>query len=117
MKLSGKWFYGHEISPYGQEHGYLDYWTLSKAINHVMANDLMAKTDGVLGWWEPTSYGGYEAEVFQWFIVDEAGADVLSEIGEVVFYNSKLDLYLWGVTHCGTSWDYVLTDVPCNVGY
>ena len=30
---------------------------------------------------------------------------------EIVYYNSALDLYLWGITHFGTSWDYVLTDV------
>ena len=26
-------------------------------------------------------------------------------------YNEQLDMYLWGITHFGTSWDYVLTDV------
>ena len=30
---------------------------------------------------------------------------------EIVYYNDQLDLYLWGITHFGTSWDYVLTDV------
>lgn len=33
---------------------------------------------------------------------------------EIVYYNETLDLYVWGVTHWGTSWDYVLTDIPCE---
>jgi hypothetical protein len=28
-----------------------------------------------------------------------------------VFYNEKLDIYVWGITHFGTAWDYVLTDI------
>ena len=59
----------------------------------------------------------YNAEVFQWFIVSDNGAEILKECGEIVYYNETLDMYLWGVTHWGTSWDYVLTDIPCNVPY
>lgn len=59
----------------------------------------------------------YTPEIFQFYIVDDNGAEILQEINEIVFYNSALDVYLWGVTHWGTSWDYVLTDIPCNCGY
>ena len=55
-----------------------------------------------------------EPEVFQWFIVDDWGARLLQEIDEIVYYNEKLDMYLWGVTHCGTSWDYVLTNIKID---
>ena len=55
-------------------------------------------------------------EVFQWYIVGDNAPAILEENNEIVYYNEQLDLYLWGVTHCGTSWDYVLTDIPCNVG-
>lgn len=53
-------------------------------------------------------------EVFQWFIIDGWGAELLQRINEVVYYNEKLDMYLWGVTHYGTSWDYVLTSVKID---
>lgn len=164
MKVCGKYFCGNEISEYGQKNGYVDYRTLAKAFDAVMANDLMAKTDAAcLGYWEPigegeeyyedndgNSYNYAEAQsrigelreelaevddenavgeiesdiesledahyldVFQWFIVDGNGADILQEAGEIVYYNNELDLYLWGVTHYGTSWDYVLTNIRCN---
>lgn len=48
------------------------------------------------------------------FIVDDWGARLLQDIGEVVYYNEKLDMYLWGVTHYGTSWDHVLTNITID---
>ena len=55
------------------------------------------------------------ADVFQWFIISEHGASILQEYtDEIVYYNEELNIYLWGVTHYGTSWDYVLTDIECT---
>ncbi len=56
----------------------------------------------------------YQDEVYQYYIVSDNGARILEEFNEIVYYNEKLDMYVWGVTHFGTSWDYVLTDIPCN---
>lgn len=53
-----------------------------------------------------------EPEIFQYFIVDDWGGRLLQEVNEIVFYNETLDMYLWGVTHYGTGWDYVLTNIP-----
>ena len=53
-------------------------------------------------------------KVFQWFIVDDWGARLLQDINEIVYYNEKLDVYLWGVTHYGTSWNYVLTSIKID---
>lgn len=57
-----------------------------------------------------------EPDIFQWFIVDNNGASILQEVNEIVYYNDTLDMYLWGVTHYGTAWSHVLTDIPCNTG-
>lgn len=53
----------------------------------------------------------YIPEIYQYFIVSNQGAEILEEAGEIVFYNDVLDMYVWGVNHWGTSWDYVLTNV------
>lgn len=53
-------------------------------------------------------------EVFQWFIVNDLGAGLLQDINEIVYYNDTLCMYLWGVTHYGTSWDYVLTSIKID---
>lgn len=57
-----------------------------------------------------------EQEIYQYFIISEAGADILKDYtNEIVYYNSRLDMYVWGVTHWGTSWDYVLTDIKIEL--
>lgn len=55
-------------------------------------------------------------ECFQFFIVSDSGADILRDANEPLWYNETLDMYVWGVTHYGTAWSYVLTDIPCNTG-
>lgn len=122
MFIHGKYFYGNEVSEYGQEHGYVDYRTLAKAFDAVMNNDIIQRTMDI-GYWECVSGNEYDeeteeyADIYQYFIVDGNGAEILQEAGEIVFYNEALDMYVWGVTHWGTSWDYVLTDIKCNVPY
>ena len=59
----------------------------------------------------------YPPEVYQWYIISDNGARILDECDEIVYYNEEIDMYLWGVTHWGTGWDYVLTDIPLNCGY
>lgn len=56
-----------------------------------------------------------DPEVFQWFIISDWGAKLLQqETSEIVYYNETLDMYLWGVTHYGTSWGYVLTSIKID---
>lgn len=54
-------------------------------------------------------------EIFQYFIVSDAGAELLKDYGEIVYYLPALDIYVWGVTHYGTSWDYVLTNIKIDL--
>lgn len=47
-------------------------------------------------------------EVYQYYIINYQDAERLAEYtNELVYYNEALDLYILGVTHWGTSWDYV----------
>lgn len=51
------------------------------------------------------------SEVFQWFIIDSSTANRIKRAtDELIFYSDKLDVYVLGVTHFGTSWDYVGTE-------
>jgi len=176
MQVHGKYFYGNEISEYGQENGYVDYGTLAKAFDAVLNNDIIQKTYEI-GYWEQESgmvdnteeieelqeeidsimydisemidadesfensekhlamvskmeelqdkineleeeqEDSYNEECYQYYIVSDNGAEILKEINEIVFYNEELDMYVWGVTHYGTAWSYVLTNIKCNVPY
>lgn len=53
-----------------------------------------------------------QPEIFQYFIISDSGYNILKyHTNEIVYYIPVLDIYVWGVTHYGTSWDYVLTDI------
>lgn len=55
--------------------------------------------------------------VFQWFIVSSYGAELIQDYtDDPVYYLPVMDIYVWGITHFGTSWDYVLTDVKLELG-
>lgn len=120
LSIKGKYFYGNKVSDYGLENGYVDYGTLAKSFQCVLNNGIIAKTEGVIGYWEQISGWGdnddyYVPEIFQWYIVDDNGATILQEVGEIVYYNDELDMYVWGVTHCGTHWNYVLTNIKIEL--
>ena len=78
-------------------------------------------------WCENIEVGdGYDKEndcfidIFQYFIVDFNSytyehilQKYAKQLGEefILYYIEELDLYILGVTHFGTGWDYVLTDI------
>ena len=127
--ISSNYFYGNEVSQYGQQHGYVDYRTLARAFDAVMVNDItkLFYCDINGEWNEPEYYNGteywtdedgneYYNEIFQYYIIDGNGADLLQRwTDEIVYYLPALDMYVWGVTHYGTSWDYVLTDIKIEL--
>lgn len=106
--------YGYKVSDYALEHGYLDYYTLSKIVGgHILNNEIISVT-GIENW--EMVNGDYNEDeyydIFQYFIITWMGYEFLSEYtDEFVYYNEDLDMYVWGITHFGTSWDYVLTDI------
>lgn len=124
FKLAGKYFCGNEISAYGQEHNRLDYATFAKAFDAILNNSIMEKGWNIGNGWELVNGSDYDeendeyTEVYQWFIVSDDGAQMIQDYtDEILYYHEELDIYLWGVTHWGTSWNYVLMDIPCNCGY
>ena len=124
FKLAGNYFCGNEISAYGQEHNHLDYATFAKSFNTVLNNNVFGMGWNIGNGQELVNGSMYneetdeEQEVFQWFIVSDNGAQMIQDYtDEILYYHEELDIYLWGVTHWGTSWDHVLMDIPCNCGY
>lgn len=108
--------YGHKVSEYGLKHGYLDYYTLSEIVGDCVLNNNIFEYAGYGNWalesGEEEDEDGYFQEVYQYYIISDSGASFLDEYtDELVFYNEELDMYLWGITHFGTSWDYVLTNI------
>lgn len=131
MKLYRGSVRGVKVSEYGLQNGYLDYFTLSKMVGDHILNNTVFRAE--IGTWELLNGDDYygvdpdgdycdpDAEecvytefvdIYQFYIIDENGYQFLAHnTDELVYYNEELDMYLWGITHFGTSWDYVLTDI------
>ena len=121
-KLYGTHFYGNEASDYAKENGFLDYATLAKSFDAVLNNNIM-QVMAEIGYWEIENGSDYNEEteeyedIFQYYIISDEGARILKDwTDEIVFYNEELDMYVWGVTHFGTEWSHVLTDIQLNCG-
>lgn len=54
-------------------------------------------------------------EIYQFFIIDNQLADVLSRhTNEIILYSEDLDVYVLGVTHFGTAWTHVPSEWIIN---
>ena len=112
---NGTIFGNIKLSDYAKEHGRVDYAALAKMLGGAILNNEIIKHESEYWIIENGSFydeDNNESEVFQYFIISPYGARMLQEYtDELVFYNEELNIYLWGITHFGTSWDYVLTDI------
>lgn len=126
IKHYSKYFYGNKISDHGLKHGYVDYSTLAKAFDGVLVNDITKLFYNTIGgeYVEPALYNGsdYDEEndcyydIYQYYIISRNGAEILSDYtDEIVYYIDTLDMYIWGVTHFGTMWSGVLTDIKLEL--
>lgn len=107
MKLYDGKVYGFEVSCYGLENGYLDYQTLAQIVGPCILNNTVFE----VGYWGLINGDDCE-DVYQFYIIDQQGSKFLEEYtDEIVYYNDELDMYLWGITHFGTAWSHVLTDI------
>ena len=99
--------YGVKVSEIGLERGYLDYRALANILEDCILNNTIREqtmTD-----WEIVA-GEFDEMIMSDYIISRRGYEFLKEhTDEIVFYNEALDVYIWGVTHWGTSWDYELT--------
>lgn len=109
IKLYENKAYGIKVSEHGLENGYLDYRTLATIVGDGILNNTIRSA--TMEDWEIVT-GEFDGMIYQDYIISESGYEFLKEYtDEIVFYNEELDVYVWGITHYGTSWDYVLTSI------
>lgn len=110
--MKTEYFLGEKVSSYGISHNRVDYYTLSKTFNHVLGNDVWRA-----GFKKELIHGDVidDTDVYQVFIIDENGKDILCKYtNENVYYIKELNMHLWGVTFYGTRWDNLLTNIVLN---
>lgn len=116
LRLYNNKVYGIEVSSYGLENGYLDYQTLARMVGDCVLNNYIFEYGGYENWALENGMeedeDGYFNEVYQYYIISNDGARLLKDLtDEIVFYHEELDMYLWGITHFGTAWSHILTDI------
>ena len=136
MEQEKKYFWGFELSEKEVKKNRLSYYTLSRCFDAVLCNNIvevdeMLFDNVISGDFEiyynengdEITYDEYledenayveNVDVYQWFIVEDNAKDLLEDAGEIVLYSEKLDCYIWGVTHYGTSWRYVFTSIKID---
>ena len=107
-----EFFHGHKVSKYGIENGFVDYRTLSNLFDCVLCNNVTKYELELVNGSDFDEETEEYSEFYQYYIIDESGYRILSDTDEVVYYCEDLDVYVWAISHFGTSWDYVLTDIP-----
>lgn len=106
--------FGIEVSELAKQYGYLDYKTLRKMLDGCILNNSIR--EATMEDWEIVS-GEFVQMVMSDYIISEYGYELLKEYtDELVFYNDRFNLYIWAVTHWGTSWDYELTNTKLVEG-
>ena len=121
-----RYFYGVEIPQEEIDRGYISYRTLARTFEGVLCNDITklfyANINGEYN--EPELYNGsdYDEEndcyydIYQYFIIDKNGVDILSDCtNEIIYYLPTVDIYIWGITHFGTFWGGVNTDIKIEL--
>lgn len=104
--------FGIEVSAYAKEKGYLDYRTLAKMLEDCILNNSL-RSEIFEGW--ELVHGEVDQTIMQDFIISRYGFELLQEFtDEIVFYNDRLNIYIWAVTHWGTGWAYELTNTKLN---
>ena len=47
-------------------------------------------------------------DIYQYFIIDDTGADYLMRhTDEIIYYSEKLEMYIWAIDEFGTPWENV----------
>jgi hypothetical protein len=106
-----RWIKENELNSYEKENKKLSYANLfynddSLILCNNIAYDF-EELDQVNGFNDNDDY----EEIYQYYIIDDSLANrLINNTQEIIYYHNKLDIYILGVQHYGTSWSYVLTD-------
>lgn len=120
-----------DLNEYEKQHNKISYKRLIDRLftDMILCNDITKLFYNEIGgkYTEPEVEIGCECDendeyidIYQYFIVDFNGftyeyilKKYAKQLGNefILYYIEQLDLYILGVTHFGTGWDYVLTDI------
>lgn len=106
-----RWIKENELNSYEKENKRLSYANLFYNDDSLILCNNIAydyeELEQVNGFNDNDDY----EEIYQYYIINDSLANrLINNTHEIVYYHNKLDIYILGVQHFGTSWSYVLTD-------
>lgn len=106
-----RWIKENELNSYEKENKRLSYANLFYNDDSLILCNNIAydyeELEQVNGFNDNDDY----EEIYQYYIIDDSLANrLINNTHEIIYYHNKLDIYILGVQHFGTSWSYVLTD-------
>ena len=109
-----RYIHKNDLNDYEIENKRLSYYNL------FYKDESMILCNNIADDWEDLEVmnGDIDNEIYQYYIIDDSTAQrLIDNTDEIILYHNRLDIYILGVCHYGTSWQYVLTDfelVKCN---
>ena len=80
-------------------------------IDNLTDDDLqLVKDDYYMDIIDDLDLWNYYDDIYQYYIIDDYSSDLFIKLEYPVFYSNVLNVYVVGITHYGTSWNYILTN-------
>lgn len=98
-----------DLNTYEKENKVLSYYNL------FYKDDALILCNNIADDWEylelQNNYDNIEDfEIYQYYIIgDDLANRLMRYTNEIIYYHNKLDIYILGVCHYGTSWQYIPT--------
>ena len=104
----------NDLNSYEKENEALSYYNLFyKDEGMILCNNIVEDYEylEIVNGTEYDENGDYCIDIYQYYIINDDTAKRLMEYtNEIIYYHNRLDIYILGVTHYGTNWQYVLTE-------
>lgn len=119
-------FFENNLSEYEKQYKTISFYHLLKKIgiydNMILCNNIINVEenlyDNIINGEFYDEESDEYAEIYQYFLFTASDFEIeliKENTNLLVFYSEKLDLYVLGVTHFGTSWDYVGVDCKYEI--
>ena len=107
-----RWIHENDLNDYEKTNKRLSYYNLFyKDEGLILCNNIINDYEDIELMSQWLDDEDYSMDIYQYYIIsDDTAKRLLEYTNEIIYYHNKLDIYILGVSHYGTSWSYVLTE-------
>lgn len=109
-----RWIHENDLNDYEKTNKRLSYHNLFyKDEGLILCNNIASDYDDLelVNGADYDEDEDYYEDIYQYYIIsDDTAKRLIEYTNEIIYYHNRLDIYILGVNHYGTSWSYILTD-------